>query len=142
SACCDVVNRGVAAWGGNVYAGLLDGRLVALDAKTGKKVWEVQTTEPGKDRTITGAPRIIDGKVIIGFTGAEYDARGYVSAYDAKTGNMIWRFHTVPGDPRKGFESKAMEMAAKTWHGEWWKHGGGATVWDSMAYDPELKLLY
>ncbi|HVO14384.1 MAG TPA: PQQ-dependent dehydrogenase, methanol/ethanol family [Alphaproteobacteria bacterium] len=141
-ACCDVVNRGVAAWGGNIYVGVLDGRLIALDAKTGKVVWQVQTTDPKKDYAITGAPRVVDGKVLIGNGGAEYNARGYISAYDADNGKLIWRFYTVPGDPKLGFENKTMEMAAKTWSGEWWKQGGGGTVWNDMAYDPQLKLLY
>ncbi len=88
--------------------------------------------------TITGAPRVYDGKVIIGNGGAEQGVRGYVSAYDAETGKMLWRFFTVPGDPAKGFENKAMEMAAKTWNGQWWKPGGGGAVWDSVAYDPAL----
>ncbi|MGE5146663.1 MAG: PQQ-dependent dehydrogenase, methanol/ethanol family, partial [Candidatus Eiseniibacteriota bacterium] len=141
-ACCDVVNRGVAAWEGKIFVGVLDGRLIALDAKSGKVVWQVQTTDPKKDYAITGAPRVVDGKVLIGNAGAEFNARGYISAYDADSGKLIWRFYTVPGDPKQGFENKAMEMAAKTWNGEWWKQGGGGTVWNDMAYDPELKLLY
>jgi PQQ-dependent dehydrogenase (methanol/ethanol family) len=141
-ACCDVVNRGVAYYDGRVYAGVLDGRLVALDAGTGEVVWEVLTVDQGQPYTITGAPRIFGGKVIIGNGGAEYGVRGFVSAYDAATGELAWRFHTVPGNPADGFEDAAMEMAAATWNGEWWKMGGGGTVWDSMAYDPELDLLY
>jgi quinohemoprotein ethanol dehydrogenase len=142
NACCDVVNRGVAAWKGKVFVGTLDGRLIALDAASGNKVWEAQTTDPAKRYTITGAPRVIKGKVIIGNGGAEMGVRGYVSAYDAETGKMAWRFFTVPGDPAKPFESPALDKAAKTWSGEWWKNGGGGTVWDSMAYDPDLDLLY
>lgn len=141
-ACCDVVNRGVAAWGNNVYLGTLDGRLIALDRDTGKPVWSVQTTDPTKRYTITGAPRIIKGKVIIGNGGGEMGVRGYVTAYEAATGKQLWRFYTVPGNPQDGFESKAMEEAAATWNGEWWKYGGGGTVWDSMAYDEQLDLLY
>jgi quinohemoprotein ethanol dehydrogenase len=140
--CCDIVNRGVAVWGGKVFLGAFDGRLISLDAKTGKKVWETLTVDQSKDYTITGAPRVVKGKVIIGNGGAEFGVRGYVSAYDADTGKMAWRFYTVPGNPKNGFESKAMEMAAKTWAGQWWKYGGGGTAWDSMAYDPELDLLY
>lgn len=140
--CCDVVNRGVAVWKGKVYVGTFDGRLVALDAKTGEPVWETQTFDLGKAYSITGAPRVIKGKVIIGNGGAEYGVRGYFSAYDAETGEMVWRFYTVPGDPSKPFENDAMKKAAETWSGEWWKVGGGGTVWDSMAYDPELDLLY
>jgi PQQ-dependent dehydrogenase (methanol/ethanol family) len=140
--CCDVVNRGVAAWNGKIFVGAYDGRLIALDAKTGKKLWETLTVDQSQDYTISGAPRIVKGKVIIGNGGAEFGVRGYISAYDAETGKMLWRFWTVPGDPAKPFESKTVEMIAKTWAGEWWKYGGGGTVWDSMAYDPELDLLY
>lgn len=141
-ACCDVVNRGVAVYKGKVYVGTLDGRLIALDAATGKPVWDVVTVDQSRPYTITAAPRVVKGKVIIGNGGAEFGVRGYVSAYDAETGKMAWRFYTVPGDPSKPFESAAMEKAAKTWKGEWWKIGGGGTVWDSVAYDPELDLLY
>jgi quinohemoprotein ethanol dehydrogenase len=142
NACCDVVNRGVAAWNGKIFVGTLDGRLIALDAATGKPVWEKLTIDRNFRYTITGAPRVVKGKVIIGNGGAEMGVRGYLSAYDADTGSMVWRFYTVPGDPSKPFENAAMERAAKTWTGEWWKWGGGGTVWDSMAYDPKLDLLY
>jgi quinohemoprotein ethanol dehydrogenase len=141
-ACCDAVNRGVAIWKGAVYVGTLDGRLVALDARTGRKRWEINTIDRTKPYTITAAPRIVKGKVLIGNGGAEYGVRGYLSAYDAITGKLVWRFYTVPGDPKKGFENPELEAAAKTWHGEWWVGGGGGTVWDSMAYDPELDTLY
>ena len=141
-ACCDVVNRGVALWQGSVFVGTLDGRLVSLDAAAGTVNWSVQTTDPAKPYTITGAPRVVKGKVIIGNGGGEYGVRGYVSAYDAATGAMNWRFYTVPGNPADGFENEAMERAAATWTGEWWQYGGGGTVWDSMAYDPDLDLLY
>ncbi len=141
-ACCDVVNRGVAIWQGSVFVGTLDGRLISLDANDGTVNWSVQTTDPAKPYTITGAPRVVKGKVIIGNGGAEYGVRGYVSAYDAITGAMAWRFYTIPGDPSEPFESEALERAAETWTGEWWKFGGGGTVWDSMAFDPELNLLY
>ncbi len=140
--CCDVVNRGVAVWAGKVYVGAFEGRLIALDAKTGKKVWETLTVDQSQDYTISGAPRVVKGKVIIGNGGADFGVRGYVSAYDAETGTMAWRFYTVPGNPKDGFESKTVEMIAKTWNGEWWRHGGGGTVWHSMAYDPDLDLLY
>jgi alcohol dehydrogenase (cytochrome c)/quinohemoprotein ethanol dehydrogenase len=142
NACCDVVNRGVAAWKSKLFLGTLDGRLVALDATSGKVIWEKLTIDPSFRYTITGAPRVVKGKVIIGNGGAEMGVRGYVSAYDADTGNLIWRFYTVPGDPSKPFESPILEKAAKTWTGEWWKLGGGGTVWDSIVYDPELDLLY
>lgn len=142
NACCDVVNRGVAVWKGKVFVGTLDGRLVALDAASGKPVWETLTIDRTFRYTITGAPRVAKGKVIIGNGGAEMGVRGYVSAYDAETGKMVWRFYTVPGDPSKPFESPVLEKAAKTWTGEWWKYGGGGTVWDSIVYDPGLDLLY
>ena len=142
-ACCDVVNRGVAVWKGQVFFGALDGRLIALDAKTGEVNWEIATVDPELPYTITGAPRIIRGKVLIGNGGAEYGVRGFVSAYDVESGDLVWRFYTVPGDPAKGFENDVMEMAATTWNGEWYElGGGGGTVWDSMAHDPELDLLY
>lgn len=144
-ACCDVVNRGVALYEGKVFVAALDGRLIAIDAKTGKKEWE-QDTRPSKDSpmTITGAPRVFNGKVIIGNGGAELGLRGYITAYDAKTGEQAWRWFTVPGDPSKPFENSAMETAAKTWDpsGEYWKAGGGGTVWNSMVFDPELNLMY
>jgi quinohemoprotein ethanol dehydrogenase len=142
NACCDVANRGVAAWNGKVFVGTLDGRLIALDAATGKVVWEEVTVDRNWRYTITGAPRVVKGKVLIGNGGAEMGVRGYISAYDAETGKMAWRFYTVPGDPAKGFESPALEKAAKTWTGEWWKLGGGGTVWDSFVYDPKLDLVY
>jgi alcohol dehydrogenase (cytochrome c)/quinohemoprotein ethanol dehydrogenase len=140
--CCDVVNRGVAIWQGKVYVGTLDGRLIALDAATGKPVWQQLTIDPHWRYSITGAPRIVRGKVIIGNGGSEFGVRGYVSAYDAGTGKLIWRFYTVPGDPSKPFEQPILKQAAKTWSGDWWKNGGGGTVWDAIVYDPELDLLY
>lgn len=142
--CCDVVNRGVAVWQGKVFVGAFDGRLIALDASDGSKIWETDTIiDHGRSYTITGAPRVVKGKVIIGNGGAEYGVRGYVAAYDADSGKLAWRFYTVPGDPSLPPEDKAMEIARATWFGDqYWKQGGGGTVWDSMAYDPELDLLY
>ncbi|WP_313792140.1 PQQ-dependent dehydrogenase, methanol/ethanol family [Novosphingobium cyanobacteriorum] len=140
-ACCDAVNRGVALYGDKVYVGTLDGRLVALDQKTGKVVFEKTVVPNQEDYTITGAPRIVKGRVIIGASGAEYKARGYIAAYDTQTGAEVWKFHTVPGNPKDGFENKAMEAAAKTWGGEWWKLGGGGTVWDSITYDVANNLI-
>jgi quinohemoprotein ethanol dehydrogenase len=142
-ACCDVVNRGAALWNGKVFVGTIDGRMIAIDAATGTKVWETDTfINRDLSYTITGAPRIANGKVIIGNGGAEYGVRGYVTAMDTETGEILWRFYTVPGNPEDGFESDTMRMAAETWNGEWWALGGGGTVWDSMAYDPELNLFY
>jgi PQQ-dependent dehydrogenase (methanol/ethanol family) len=140
--CCGIVNRGIAAWNGKIYLGTLDGRLVALDAKSGKVVWSVMTVDKKQHYSITVAPRVAKGKVLIGESGGEYGVRGYLSAYDAQTGKMDWRFYTVPGDPKKGFENQAMAMAAKTWGGEWWKLGGGGTVWDAIVFDPVTNLVY
>ena len=145
-ACCDVVNRGVAVWKGKVYVGALDGRLIALDAKSGQPLWTTQTFDPSTSYAITGAPRIVKGKVIIGAGGAEYNMRGFVSAYDADTGKLVWRFYTVPGDPSKSdgqpSDRPLKEIAARTWGEGAWKYGGGGTVWDAIVYDPELDLLY
>ena len=142
-ACCDVVNRGLAAWGDKLFLGTLDGRLVALDRETGEEVWSRVTIDPSKPYTITGAPRVIDGKVIIGNSGAEFGVRGYVTAYDAEDGEELWRFYTVPGGPEEADdEPEYLARARATWNGEWWELGGGGTVWDAMAYDPALDLLY
>ena len=141
-ACCDVVNRGVAILGDSVFVGTIDGYLVAIDAETGEERWRADTIDRKPPYTITGAPRVAKGLVFIGNGGADLGVRGYLSAYDAETGELRWRFYTVPGNPADGFESEALEQAAETWTGEWWKYGGGGTVWDSMAYDPELDLLY
>jgi len=143
NACCDVVNRGVAAWGNAVYVGTIDGRLIALDRATGKVLWDVLTIDPDRPYTITGAPRAVKGNIIIGNGGADFGVRGYVSAYDAQSGELRWRFHTVPGNPNEPYESDIMRRAADTWTGDlYWQTGGGGTVWDSMAFDPELNLLY
>jgi alcohol dehydrogenase (cytochrome c)/quinohemoprotein ethanol dehydrogenase len=140
--CCDAVNRGVALYGDKVYVGTLDGRLVALDQKTGKVVWDKLTIPKDSHMAITGAPRIVKGRVLIGSAGSEYFTRGYLAAFDAQTGDELWRFFTVPGDPAKPQEGKHLEAAAKTWSGEWWKLGGGGTVWDSITYDPVTNLVY
>lgn len=143
--CCDVVNRGVALWKGKVFVGAWDGRLIALDAATGKEVWQKNTFEGQKGSlTITGAPRVFKGKVIIGNGGAEYGVRGYITAYDAETGEQKWRWFSVPDDPSKPFEDESMKRAAKTWDpsGKWWEAGGGGTMWDSMTFDAELNTMY
>jgi len=143
--CCDVVNRGVALYKGKVYVGAYDGRLVAIDAVTGKKIWEKDTViDYSHSYTITGAPRVVKGKVLIGNGGAEYGARGYITAYDAETGDQAWRWFVVPGDPNKPFEDESMAKAAMTWDpvGKWWVNGGGGTPWDSITYDPDLNLIY
>ena len=143
-ACCDVVNRGVAVWKGYVFSATLDGRLLKLDAKTGKLIWEINTiTNRELDYTITGAPRIANDKIFIGNGGADMGGvRGYVSAYDTETGKLIWRFYTIPGDPSLPFEHPELEEAAKTWSGEWWTMGGGGTAWNSIVYDPDFNQLY
>jgi PQQ-dependent dehydrogenase (methanol/ethanol family) len=140
--CCDVVNRGVALYRGKVYVGTLDGRLIALDAKSGTPVWGVITVDQSKPYAIAGAPRIAKGMVLIGNPGAEFGVRGYLSAFDAETGKLVWRTYTVPGDPSHEFESKALEGAAKTWKGKWWEAGGGGAPWDTIVYDPQLDLIY
>ncbi len=140
--CCGVQNRGAAVWKGRVFVGTIDGRLIALDANTGELEWSVQTTDRSDNYSITGAPRVVNDLVIIGNGGAEYGVRGYVTAYNTETGEQVWRFWAVPGNPEEGFENEAMKMAAETWTGEWWKFGGGGTAWDSFAYDPALNLFY
>jgi quinohemoprotein ethanol dehydrogenase len=141
-ACCDIDTRGLALWQGKIILGTLDGRLIALDAKTGQPIWSVQTFDRSQPYTITGAPRVFDGKVVIGNAGADLGVRGFVTAYDADTGRQLWRFYPVPGDPSRPYEDPALQRAATTWRGEYWKGGGGGNVWDSMVYDPKLKLLY
>ncbi|HZZ87192.1 MAG TPA: PQQ-dependent dehydrogenase, methanol/ethanol family [Caulobacteraceae bacterium] len=145
-ACCDVVNRGVAVWKGKVYVGTIAGQLIALDAATGVPVWTVQATDPSKPYTITGAPRIAKGMVLIGEGGAEYGVRGYLSAYDAETGKMLWRFYTTPNPQGKPDGAASDDIlaskAATTWGGKVPPSGGGGTVWDSIVYDPDLNRIY
>ena len=141
--CCDVVNRGVAVADGKVVVGTFDARLIALDASTGELIWETLTADTANwSYTITGAPRIAKGKVFIGNGGAEYGVRGYISAYDLNSGELAWRFYTVPGNPANGYQTQAEALAAATWTAEWWRFGGGGTVWDSIVYDEELDQLY
>jgi quinohemoprotein ethanol dehydrogenase len=135
-------NRGAAYAGGRIFSASLDGRLFALDAKTGKLLWSTQTLSPQSMQYITGAPRVFDGKVIIGQGGADYGARGYVTAYDQATGRQVWRFYVVPGSPAENKGDPAMEKAAATWHGTWWKTGTGGGPWDSLTFDPELNRIY
>ncbi len=143
NACCDVVNRGVALYENSIFFGTIDGRLISLDKDTGNENWSILTIDKSRPYTITGAPRIIKGNVIIGNGGGEFGVRGYVTAYDVDSGDELWRFYTVPGNPNEPFESPEMEIAAKTWSGgKWWEYGGGGTVWDSMAYDSDLDTLY
>ena len=136
-------NRGLAFWGDKVYAATWDGRLNAIDAATGELVWSTMTVDPEDALYITGAPKAFKGKVLIGNGGTENGpARGYVTAYDAETGEQAWRFFIVPGDPADGFEDDAMRMAAETWTGEWWRNGGGGNAWHAFTYDAELDQLY
>src|SRR5438552_1860308 len=140
--CCGVVNRGLAIYQGKIIAPVIDGRLEALDAATGKVVWEARVSSFQENYTITMAPRIAKGKVIIGVAGGEFPTRGFFAAYDANTGQFAWKFYTVPGDPSKPFENPAMKKAAQTWEGDWWKFGGGGSIWDGIAYDPDADLVY
>ncbi len=147
-ACCDAVNRGVALYGDRVFVGTLDGRLVALDQKSGKVLFDKVVVPDQVNYSITVAPRVVRGRVLIGGSGAEYKARGYLAAYDWQTGDEVWRFNTVPGNPADGFGKEgpnkaAMEAAAKTWgNSKWWELGGGGTVWDSITYDPATNLVF
>lgn len=145
--CCDVVNRGVAVYRGRVYLGTVDGRLVALNAATGEPEWTAVTVEPNTIYTITGAPRVARGKVFIGNAGADFGGRGYVSAYDAETGKLVWRFYTVPGNPQLQPDGAASDevlakVALPTWFGKWYEYGGGGHVWNSLVFDPDFNQLY
>jgi len=142
--CCGVISRGVALYEDKVLVPVIDGRIEALDIETGELLWSELVIPPDSvSYTITMAPRVMDGKVVIGMAGAEFPPfRGYVLALDVGDGSEVWRFWTVPGNPALGFENEAMEMAAGTWTGEWWEYGGGGSVWDGMAYDPEANLVY
>jgi len=145
--CCDVVNRGAAVYEGKVFVGTIDGRLIALDAATGRVIWSKLTVDPGKMLSITGAPRAARGKVYIGNAGGEFGGRGYVSAYDASTGALAWRFYTIPGDPAKRADGAASDevlarIARPTWFGPWTDYRGGGQVWNAIVYDPDFNQLY
>ena len=138
-----VHNRGISFYEGKVFAATWDGRLIAIDALTGEQIWETRTFGLDQALYITGAPKAFKGKVLIGNGGTENGpTRGYITAYDAETGEQAWRFYIVPGNPSDGFEDETQEMAAKTWTGEWWKHGGGGNTWHGFTYDEELDALY
>jgi quinohemoprotein ethanol dehydrogenase len=135
--------RGLAYDKGKIFIGTQDGRLIALDARDGREVWRTQTLDRGGTAFISGAPRVFDGKVLIGFGGADLGpVRGYVSSYDAQTGKLLWRWYTVPGNPADGFENAAMRKAAETWAGKWWEYGGGGMVWNAISYDPETDTVF
>jgi len=140
--CCGIVNRGVAIYNGTIIAPSIDGRLFALDAHTGKPIWETRLVDSKELLTLTMAPRVAGGKVIIGAAGGDRPTRGSFFAVDAQTGKLAWRFYTVPGDPSQPFENEAMRVAAKTWGPDFHKVGGGGAVWDGFAYDPEANLVY
>ena len=136
-------NRGISFYEGKLFAATWDGRLFALDAQTGKQLWMVRTFDIDRALYITGTPKAFNGKVLIGNGGTESGpTRGWVTAYDAETGEEAWKFYIVPGNPADGFENEAMEMAAKTWTGEWWRHGGGGNAWHGFTYDPEFNAIY
>ena len=136
-------SRGIAYWNGKIYTATLDGRLIAIDAKTGQPLWSVMTVEPNDGRFITGAPRVLNGRVIIGHGGADWaDVRAYVTTYDAETGKQLWRFFLTPGSPAQNAGDATQEMAARTWSGEWWKYGGGGTAWNAFSYDPETDTVF
>jgi quinohemoprotein ethanol dehydrogenase len=145
--CCDVVNRGPAVYLDKVYISTIDGRLIALDADTGVPAWSVQTVGPGKMYAITGAPRVMQGKVIVGNSGGEMGARGFVSAYDASSGALRWRFYTVPGGPGKAADGAASDsaldaIARPSWRGNSYEAGGGGQVWNAITLDPRFGQLY
>jgi quinohemoprotein ethanol dehydrogenase len=144
SACCDLVNRGIAVWKGKIYVGAFDGQLYSLDARDGTVIWHTDTiADHQRGYSVTGAPLVAGKVVVIGNGGAEYDSRGYVSGFDLETGKLVWRFYTVPGDPSKPYESAALEkIAAPTWKGYDWQEGGGGNAWDAINYDPALNLVY
>ena len=133
-------NGGVAVWNGKVYVGTGDCRLIAIDAASGKQLWDAAVCD-ATQTGITGAPHVAKGKILMGYNGSDDGVRGSLAAYDAETGKEAWRFWTVPGDPAKGFETKALEMAAKTWSGkDSWKIGGG-DAWTAITYDPVTGLV-
>ncbi len=140
--CCGAVNRGLAIYDGKIFVPIIDGRLEALDAFTGKVRWESRVAYPQEWYSLTMAPRVANGKVLIGAAGGDHPTRGFFDAYDAATGVRAWRFFTVPGDPANPYENEAMRKASKTWGGDFYKMGGGGAVWDGMAYDPDLDLVY
>ena len=136
-------SRGIAWWNNKIYTGTADGRLIAISARTGEELWARQVYPKDSYRFISGAPRVFGGRVVTGFSGTIGPGRSYINTYDAETGDHLWRFYTSPGNPDDDFENEAMEAAAKTWSGDkWWSFGGGGSVWNAMAYDPELDLLY
>jgi quinohemoprotein ethanol dehydrogenase len=140
--CCGASSRGIAIYRGMIIAPVVDGRLIALDALTGKPIWETRVAYPQDLYTITMAPRVANGKVVVGVAGGDRPTRGFFDAYDVTNGHRAWRFYTVPGDPSKPYENEAMRAAAKTWGGDFYTKGGGGAVWDGIAYDADANLVY
>lgn len=132
SLCCGRQNRGVAILGERLFLGTLDSRLIALDTRTGNVIWDTRVADEKAGFSITSAPLVVKDKVIIGVGGGEYGVRGFLDAYDAGTGELVWRFYTVPGPGEPGHD---------TWEGDSWKTGGSPT-WMTGSFDPELDLLY
>ncbi len=130
--CCGRVNRGLAMLGYSLFMGTVDGHLLAVDSRTGNLLWDVEMADHRQGYSLTAAPLAVKDKVILGTAGGEYGIRGYLDAYDAKTGKRVWRFYTIPGPGEAGHE---------TWQNDAWKHGGGP-VWLTGSYDPELNLTY
>jgi len=139
--CCGTHNRGLAIWDGKIILAANDARLIALDALSGKELWQSKVADINQYYSLTIAPRIAGDKVVIGVGGGEYFIRGFFAAYNLKDGSLAWKFQTVPPKPGEPFEDKAQEAAAKTWTGDWAKYGGGAPVWDGLVYDPETNLV-
>jgi quinohemoprotein ethanol dehydrogenase len=137
-------SRGLGYWKGTIIVATADGRLISLEAKTGKFLWSTQTIDRAAPYLyITGAPLVFGDRVLIGNAGGDFGpSRGYVTAYSALDGKKLWRTFTVPGDPARGNESNAMKMAAGTWGPEWWKTTGGGNVWNAMTFDPEFNRIY
>jgi quinohemoprotein ethanol dehydrogenase len=134
-----IYSRGLAAYGDKIFLATWDGRLIGINRKTGKQVWETRALPRNSALQLTMAPKVGGGKILIGNGGTEAGpTRGWVAAYDAETGREDWRWYIVPGDPRLGFEDPSQEAAAKTWSGKWWEHGGGGNAWHGFSYDPEL----
>jgi quinohemoprotein ethanol dehydrogenase len=140
--CCGIVNRGIALYNGMIFVPVNDGRLEALNAETGRPVWEARVAYPQDWYSLTMAPRVANGKVLIGVAGGDHPTRGFLDAYDAATGHRDWRFYTVPGDPAKPYENEAMRKASETWGKGFYKMGGGGAIWDGIAYDADADLVY
>jgi quinohemoprotein ethanol dehydrogenase len=135
--------RGLALERGRIFVATQDGRLLALDARSGALLWSTQTLDPHDETTITGAPRVFNGKVVIGYTGGDRElGRGALQCFDAGTGKFLWRFYTVPPPPAAPDASEADRTAQRTWSGEWWKNSGGGAVWNGITFDAKYNRVY